>query len=84
MPAKKITGNAIVGYGDHRSDRDFYPTPPEATQALLDYLCLPKTTTIWECACGTGKMVDVLRANGYTVIGTDIVDGYDLDRKSVV
>lgn len=77
MLAKKITDNAIVGYGDHRSDRDFYPTPPEATQALINYLQIPKDKVIWECACGSGRMVDVLEKNGYTVVATDIAGGYD-------
>ena len=72
-----MQANAIVGHGEKRRKLDYYPTPPEATQALLDYLQLPKKTKIWECACGTGSMVDVIRSNGYACVGTDIVTGHD-------
>lgn len=72
-----MQANAIVGHGDHRRKLDYYPTPSEVTQALLDYLRLPGGTLIWECACGTGNMVEVIRANGYNCIGTDIATGCD-------
>jgi len=55
---------------------DFYPTPPEATIALLDFLKL-KPTTVWECASGNGAMVDVLKQYGHDVIATDIINGED-------
>lgn len=32
---------------------------------------------IWEPACGENHMVDVIRENGYKVIGTDILTGDD-------
>lgn len=60
-----------------RSETDFYPTPPDVTQALLDFMQLPKNTVIWECACGEGDMVEVMRANGFPVIATDIINGQD-------
>ena len=56
---------------------DFYPTPPEATQALLDWLALPKGASVWEPACGEGHMVKVLQGNGYSVRATDIRFGAD-------
>ena len=42
----------IVGANpaEKRSEMDFYPTPPEVTEALLQFLDLPKTTVIWEPA----------------------------------
>ena len=43
--------------------------------SLLNYLQLPESTIIWEPACGQNHMVDVMRAYGYQVIGTDISDG---------
>lgn len=60
-----------------RSERDFYPTPPECTQALINYLKLPKNVCIWECASGNGDMAKVFKENGYTCIETDIKDGKD-------
>ena len=60
-----------------RNQSDFYPTPPEATQALLDFLKLPKGTTVWESACGEGHMVEVMQNNDLRVIATDIQTGTD-------
>lgn len=60
-----------------RRERDFYPTPPEVTQALIDYLKIPKDKIIWECAAGSGAMSDIFKKNGYHVITTDIQDGQD-------
>lgn len=48
---------------------DDYQTPPEALWPLLPYL--NPDWTIWECACGKGKLVKALRQEGFTVIGTD-------------
>ena len=32
---------------------------------------------IWECACGQGHLSEVLKANGYNVKSTDLIDrGY--------
>lgn len=63
-------GAAIAGGNGKRREHDFYPTPWEATVALLDAVDLPER--IWEPACGDGAMVDVLRAYGHTVVATDI------------
>lgn len=60
-----------------RNASDFYPTPPEATQALLNFLRIPEGTTVWEPACGEGHMVEVLEKNNLNVIGTDIQTGTD-------
>lgn len=65
------------GDARRRSESDYYPTPPEATQALLDFLKLPADTVIWEPACGQGHMVNVMVDNGYCVIDTDIITGID-------
>lgn len=71
----------IIGAHGVRETNDFYPTPPEATIALLDFLeskmLLRKTDRIWECACGNNAMVDVIRNRGYHVIATDISTGHD-------
>lgn len=60
-----------------RSSSDFYPTPPDATFALIQFLDLEKGTKIWEPACGDGHMVRVMKAMGYQVVGTDIQNGED-------
>ena len=60
-----------------RAAADFYPTPPDVTWALLDFLKLPKSTRIWEPAEGDGDMVRAIMDRGYKVIGTDIQGGYD-------
>ena len=60
-----------------RNPSDFYPTPPEATKALLDFLHLPNGTAVWEPACGEGHMVETMLENGLRVTGTDIQQGVD-------
>ena len=71
----------LIGGHGKRSKNDFYPTPPECTIALLDFLqsfyLLSQGDAIWEPACGNNAMVDVMRDRGYTVIGTDIEIGQD-------
>lgn len=71
----------LIGAHGVRQDKDFYPTPPECTIALLDFLeskmLLRKTDAIWECACGDNAMVRVMSNLGYSVIGTDVSFGYD-------
>lgn len=65
-----------------RRQRDFYPTPPEVTQALIDFLDFSEKPRVWEPACGEGDMVDVFRKNGFGVTGTDLIGGVNfLDRK---
>lgn len=60
-----------------RSETDFYPTPPDVTEALLGFLKLPKTTVVWEPACGEMDMVSAMQRAGYSVIATDIKYGQD-------
>lgn len=71
----------IVGAGGNRRDNDFYPTPPECTVALLNFLeerfLIKPGDTIWEPACGDGAMSSVMQSKGYSVIGTDIIYGQD-------
>lgn len=55
-----------------RNPLDFYPTPPDVTIAILDFLALPIKYTIWEPACGTGAMSKVIEERGYLTISTDI------------
>ena len=71
----------IVGAHGKRRANDFYPTPPECTVALCEFLedhfLLWRGSRIWEPACGDGAMVRVFEDRGYTVIGTDIMQGQD-------
>jgi len=70
----KILANASA---KDRPDTDFYQTPLEVTQALINFLKLDKGTYIWEPACGKGMMSNVLRNNGYIVTESDIETGTD-------
>lgn len=74
LQASRISGGNPAG---KRSKSDFYPTPWEATAALLNYLKIPRGRFIWEPACGKGDMSKVLRDYGYSVIETDIQTGVD-------
>ena len=60
-----------------RKATDLYPTPPEVTVALMRFLKLPRSTQIWEPACGQGDMVEALRDCGMLAYGTDIRGGQD-------
>ena len=54
---------------------NFYPTPPEATRALLSVETFDGP--IHEPACGEGHMARELSAAGHTVVATDLNDrGY--------
>ena len=74
---KKASALAYVGYNskNNRVKNDFYPTPFEATQSLLDRQKF--NGEIWECGCGDGSMSKVLINNGYNVYSSDLIDrGY--------
>lgn len=61
-----------------RPDRDFYPTPPRATEALLDAWDF-SGDVVWEPACGDGAISKVLAARKIKVHSTDIYDyGYPM------
>ena len=54
-----------------RAPFEFYPTPPEATQALLSMETFDGP--IWEPACCQGHISKVLQAAGYGVVSTDLI-----------
>lgn len=60
---------------------DLYETPAVATLALARAEKLPHH--IWECACGHGAMVKVLRSLGHTVWASDIIDYGGLQHETV-
>jgi len=66
--------------GNGREGTDFYPTPPEATIALLQKLQIPKDSWIWEPACGNGMMAETMRMAGWRfVYATNLHDqGYGI------
>ena len=53
-----------------RAPYEFYPTPPEATRALLSVESFDGS--IWEPACGEGHISKVLQASGHEVVSTDL------------
>lgn len=56
---------------DNTQGRDNFQTPAYATKLLLPFI--PENTpNIWECACGSGKISEVLLKNGYGCVGTDL------------
>lgn len=68
-----MEGNILANRSsENRKGSDYYPTPEDVTQALIDFLQIPKTKVIWEPACGEGFMTKVFQNNGYTVISTDL------------
>lgn len=54
-----------------REPHDFYPTPSEATRALLSVEAFPGP--IWEPAAGDGAIARVLIARGHHVVSTDLI-----------
>lgn len=56
---------------------DFYATDPKAVELLLKQEMFSQD--IWEPACGEGHISRVLRAHGYDVLSTDLIDrGYGI------
>lgn len=73
--ARLKRAQSLVGTSEGRPEHDYYPTPPEATLALLD--AEKFVGTIWEPACGEGHISKVLIDYGYKVRSTDLIDrGY--------
>ena len=65
-------GKHETGYA--RVERDLYPTPAWVVAALAEHVEL-RGATVWECACGDGRMAEALRAAGCArVYATDVVD----------
>lgn len=72
--AVQLTGASTT---TKRRALDFYPTPPEATHALMQFLDLPEYFSVWEPACGDGSMSEVLKKYVANVLSTDLRDtGY--------
>lgn len=69
---------ALANGGDQskRRELDFYPTPPEATHALMQFLTMKgivkRDSLVWEPACGNGAMSTVIATYVDEVHSTDI------------
>lgn len=63
---------SLVGSSAGRPENDFYPTPPEATRALLDRETFTGLT--WEPACGDGAICRVLDEYDLPYMATDLID----------
>jgi len=60
---------------NEREPNDFYVTPPETTRALMEREKFDGL--IWECACGTGEMAEVIKEYDCMVFSSDLIDrGY--------
>lgn len=69
------TLGATLGASNHsntvRASNDYYSTDPRAIDYLLEYETFSKD--IWECACGSGKLSERLKENGFNVKSTDLI-----------
>lgn len=76
--------SSILVWGDQdkmapRREDDFYPTPWEPVEALVqaERDVLNFHPRIWEPACGNGALSEVLKGHGFGVYSSDLVDrGY--------
>lgn len=60
--------------------RDTFETPNYAVDLLIPFI--PKSIkSIWECACGSGRITKRLQHHGYFVTSTDIRDADIVDTK---
>lgn len=78
---KNLTGMSLVGssVSRERVDEDFYATPKESTEALLNNFDLSNCETFYEPACGDGAISKVLlnKFKDATILSTDLVNrGY--------
>ncbi|MEC5422096.1 hypothetical protein QGM71_01135 [Virgibacillus sp. C22-A2] len=78
LVANGLAGNKNKG---EREKNDFYPTPPHATESLLNRVNFEGS--VWEPACGDGAICKVLEEKEYKVYATDKYDRgygvYDID-----
>lgn len=77
---KKLRGGNLAGGNPSRGrvEDDFYATPVEATEALMQREIF--AGEIWECACGNGMMSEVIKKYNSTR-STDLIDrGYGISQ----
>lgn len=61
-----------------RKAADFYPTPPDVTRALMDFLAIGLDKVVLEPACGDGSMSRVIEGYGNRVLSSDLRDGPEI------
>lgn len=62
---------------ESREDNDYYATDPRALELFLDKFNNDGERLhdkVWECACGEGHLVNVLKRYGHEVFCSDIID----------
>lgn len=64
--------SAVISKPETREPNDYYATNPAAMEQLLKYEKF--NLNIWEPACGEGNLSEVLKAHGYNVYSTDLID----------
>ncbi len=70
----RTLGASSLSKGERQAE-DFYATEPKAIELLLAEETFNKN--VWECACGQGHLSKVLKAHGYEVKSTDLINrGY--------
>ena len=76
VPARLLDGSLEIVEHLERETDDFYPTPAQATRAFLfaEQERLRDFQTIWEPAVGDGAMSREMKALGFDVFGSDMVD----------
>ena len=79
MQTKDWVGNSqavhCVNQRNDAANYDYYATKPKAVELLLEQETFHPY--IWEPACGEGHISEVLKAYGYKVKSTDLIDrGY--------
>ena len=69
------TLGVTMGASNHsntvRVDNDYYSTNPIAIDYLLEHEDFSEN--VWECACGSGKLSERLKENGFNVKSTDLI-----------
>lgn len=75
----KTSAHAILGARNYalneREENDYYATEPKAVELLLEQETF--SHKVFEPACGEGHISEVLKANGYCVCSSDLIDrGY--------
>lgn len=63
----------LSSLGYDREANDAYYEPMWCDERLFEFLSLPHGTKVWDCACGTGTIVEAAKHAGLRAIGTDIV-----------
>jgi hypothetical protein len=75
MTSPRVKGSIANGTSELRDATDFYETPRSFTVELLKRVQFH--SLVWEPGAGAGAIGDVLTANGYDVLETDILPRHE-------